>query len=925
MRKFLCFLWMMAVAVVGLRAQIVTTEPSIVQTDSHDIVITFHADQGNAGLKGMRAVDEVYAHTGVITNTSTSDSDWKYASTWLDNSAKYAMKWVADNTWTLTIPSINSYYGIPENEGIVVKKLAFVFRNYNGTREGKTASGGDIFVDVAEAGFVLDFICTSPSSVIFEGESLDFKAETSSASNISVYIDGATEPVAQAADTRMLELTQTFTSAGHHSLRAVAVYNGITKEQSLDINVLALAVEAPYPEGTPVMGPVTNPDGSVTFCIAAPEKKSVSIAGSWNNYAESQMNTCTADGIKYFWTTTAPLTAGKDYLYYFIVDGVTRTGDPYARLVLDPWNDQYIPESVYPSLPAYPTQYVTDVPLAIYNSTQSEYPWKVTDFHRAPKDNLIIYELLIRDFTGTEGSANADGTIISAMEKLDYLQQLGVNAVELLPIMEFSGNNSWGYNPNFYFAPDKAYGTPADYRRFIDECHSRGMAVILDIVLNHTDGLHPWYQMYDINANPLINATPPHTYSVFHDWKQEHPLVMQQWRDAIRYWVTEYKADGFRFDLVKGYGDSDSYGNTYDAANNTWGTPSEYNTNRYNATRVARMKVLHDVLREVAPDAYFINEDLAGAQEENEMGADGQLNWANINHGSCQFAMGYDTDASLNRFYAPDDSRLWGSTVSYAESHDEERMAYKQAQWGTAGVKNNPEQSLRRLGSVGAQMLMTPGAHMIWQFSEFGADETTKDSGGGNNTSPKKVIWSYLDNPLNRGLMESYRELCCIRTSNPQLFTEEANTTVALSSWQGRTLRLVNGADELYLVVNPSVTATATIATSADLSLPAYKLMSASYDTTPSASAAGVTLAPGAYAVYGTTNLKDLTGIDTPEADLAATRVSVRGHDIIIEGPAAAAAKVYAADGRLTRATSLAPGLYIVALPGQPSVKVAVR
>lgn len=100
--------------------------------------------------------------------------------------------------------------------------------------------------------------------------------------------------------------------------------------------------------------------------------------------------------------------------------------------------------------------------------------------------------MLFRDFTGTEGEANGNGTVRKAIEKIPYLKGLGINAVELMPIMEFNGNNSWGYNTNFYFAPDKAYGTHEDYKEFIDKCHEEGIAVILDIVFNQSDGLHPW-------------------------------------------------------------------------------------------------------------------------------------------------------------------------------------------------------------------------------------------------------------------------------------------------------------------------------------------------------------------------------------------------------------------------------------------------
>lgn len=143
-------------------------------------------------------------------------------------------------------------------------------------------------------------------------------------------------------------------------------------------------------------------------------------------------------------------------------------------MILDPYSDRYINQDVFPNLPAYPVNDVPySVPLAWYNSSHNNYDWKITDFKGVNKDQLVIYELLIRDFSGTNGQANGSGTVQGVIDKLDYIKSLGVNAIELLPIMEFNGNNSWGYNTNFYFAPDKAYGTPNDYRKLIDECHAR--------------------------------------------------------------------------------------------------------------------------------------------------------------------------------------------------------------------------------------------------------------------------------------------------------------------------------------------------------------------------------------------------------------------------------------------------------------------
>lgn len=790
-------------------SQVVTTVPEIITPETKNVVITFHADWGNRGMAGLSASTGVYAHTGVITDKSTSFSDWKYATTWNNDLPKYKMANAGTNLWTLTIPDIREFYGVPAGE--TIKALAFVFRTSKGTgqKEGKAINGGDIFLTLMPEGF----------------------------------------PAAQAKD---------------------------------------------YPLGKPQLGAVGQPDGSTLFCFIAPEKNSVLLRGSWNNYAitaDQQMNYVDySDGYRYFWCRINGLEAGKDYPYFYTCDYQTIVGDPWAKLVLDGDNDKYISSTVFPNLPAYPSKFASG-PVAVYNSTRDDYNWEVENFVGKNRDDLIIYELLVRDFTGTEGAARGEGTIAGVLGKLDYLKELGVNAVELMPVMEFSGNNSWGYNPNFYFAPDKAYGTPDDYRRLVDECHKRGMAVIIDVVFNQADGGHPWYQMYPTVKTKLFNGSAPHSYSVFNDWNQGNDLVTRQFEEALQYWLTAYKVDGFRFDLVKGLGLNDSYGNTYYAATNTWGTPSDANTNRYNATRVARMKQLHAAVKAVNPNAYFINENLAGAQEENEMAADQELNWANINYAACQFAMGFESGAGLNRFYAPlDDKRTWGSTISYAESHDEERMAYKQNTYGATGVKGNSAMSKRRLGSVAAQMLLTPGSHMIWQFQEFGADQTTKKNND-NDTSPKRVVWSYLNRADNAALLQSYKELIGIRNHNSALFAEDADVAVSLDKWSGgRTICMSKGDLQLLVAVNPQVSG-------ADASIPVHimidtknmKLLSASPNTTPTLSGSTVTVAPGAYAVYGSANAAGIGDVEIDESTTALPFTYSYAGDVLT---------VYASDGR---------------------------
>ena len=792
--KKLLLLTIIWICGLGITSAQVSSSPDPLREDSQDVWIYYYADQGSKGLADLPKETAIYAHTGVCTNRG----EWRFAPNWLDNAEKYKLEYVEPNVWRLFIGDIRDYYGITDPDE-TVQRLAFVFRNADGTKEGKTAGGGDIYL-----------------SVLAEGQ------------------DGV--PVSE---------------------------------------------NKAYPGGSPVMGAVNNGDGSVTFCLAAPGKSGVSIIGSWDNYTqpkETNMYVDTIDGIEYFWQTISGIKDGETYLYYYLVDGTISVGDPYARLVLDPDNDKYIPESVFPDLPEFPYDQVPNVALAVYKSDINDYDWKIKDFKGVDKDNLIIYELLIRDFTGTEGKALGDGTVKGALEKLPYLKSLGINAIELLPITEFNGNNSWGYNPNFYFAPDKAYGTPDDYKEFIDACHAEGIAVILDLVFNQSDWQHPWYRMYPTGENPMYNATAPHAYSVLNDYNQGHPLVKQQWADCVKYWLTEYNVDGFRFDLVKGLGLNDSYANNGDAA-----------TNAFNQSRVDNMHTIQLAMDEVKPGAYFINENLAEAKEENEMAAFGQLNWSNLNYQGCQFAMGYQEDSGLEGFYAPDYSRTWGSTVSYLESHDEQRLAYKQRQYGVSQVQQT-KTAMLRLGSAAAQMLMSPGAHMIWQFSEMGDEQNTKNEDGGNNTDPKTVNWAMLDNPYRAGLVESYSELAAIRNGNAAVFAEDATFTSAVkaSNWaNGRTLKSVSGAGSVFTFVNPNVDKAVTFS----FEFPTkensdYKILSASYDSDCSfdATAGKVSVPANCYIVIGTQTVSAVGDITSEPQETAAEYYNMQG--IRISAPA---------------------------------------
>lgn len=863
-KKFLLVTFVTLITAFGVGAQ-VTTSPALVQEDTQDLTIYFHANQGNKGLANLPASTQIYAHTGVLTAKSTSDSDWKYAPTWGDNSEKYHLTYVSENLYSLYIGDIRTYYGVPATE--TIKKLAFVFRTADKSKEGKTASGGDIFVDVSDGGFQIALTSSLGGETVITPDNAEvtFTLASTQEASLSININGKLD-IGTADNSKELVASYTFLEPGNYNVYGNArLADGTRKEVSMKLTYTQASKQENYPGGVPKMGPVANADGSVTFCLAAPEKTGVVIVGSWNGMQVSDdytMKYQDYQGFRYFWITIPDLDPTRQYLYYYLIDGNTRVGDPYAKLVLDPSNDKYISSSVFPNLPAYPSGIPGgNVSVAVYQGNINDYNWTDDNFKPAAKSDLIIYELLLRDFTGTEGQARGNGTVKQALEKLPYLKNLGVNVIELLPINEFNGNNSWGYNPNFYFAPDKAYGTPDDYKDFINACHENGIAVVLDMVFNQSDWQHPWYQMYPVGSNPFYNATAPHAYSVLNDWNQGYGLVRQQWKDVVKYWMEEYHVDGFRFDLVKGLGNNDSYANNGDSA-----------TNAYNKSRVENMRQIQLAMLEVNPDALFINENLAGAQEENEMAAYGQLNWANVNYQGCEYAMGYRTNASLNRMLATNDSRTWGSTVSYLESHDEQRLAYQQETYGDETIKNSLSLSMRRLGSAAAQMIMAPGAHMIWQFSELGNNENTKDNTGGNNTSPKKVLWSYYDVPDRHALYTNYAELISIRLANPELFAQDAGYSLNFSGWTlGRYFHSSVGGKELHLLINPQVTGDLTLNCSfASANSSDYTVASKSYGTEPviDYSAGKVTVPANSYVLI--INKGVVNGVEDVVADFTA-------------------------------------------------------
>lgn len=585
-----------------------------------------------------------------------------------------------------------------------------------------------------------------------------------------------------------------------------------------------------------------NSGKSVIFNLYAPSKTSVSVIGDFNNWAASAkyaMNH-TPDG-KRWWIQVDNLDANTEYAYQYLIDGSLKVADPYTEKVLDPDNDKYLTADTYPGLKAYPTGKTTGN-VSVLQANQPAYSWKNTTFARPEKKKLVIYELLVRDFIDKHNYQTLKDT-------LNYLANLGVNAIELMPINEFEGNLSWGYNPSFYFAPDKYYGTKNALKAFIDECHSRGIAVIQDMVLNHSFGQSPMVQMYFNTAagkpaanNPWYNVDPTHPYNVGYQFNHESAATKYFVKNVIKFWMQEYKIDGFRFDLSKGFTQV-NYG-TSDAAVGPWG--------QYDASRVAIWKEYNNYIKSIDNNNFYvILEHFAANQEEKELAEEGMMLWNNLNYNANEATMGWLTNSNFQGiFYDQHTFTLPYQLVGYFESHDEERLMFKNEAYGNAAgsysVKEIPT-GLKREEMAAAFLLSVPGPKMIWQFGELGYDKTIDLNG---RTGNKPILWNYNADPQRRHLYSIYSQLINLRKKNAVFATTDYvyNLSGAVKTIQlkdaGANVEVVGNFDVASQTVNITFPSTGTYTDA--LTGASINVASPSYS---------ITLAPGEYHVYSSTAL----------------------------------------------------------------------
>jgi len=749
--------FLLSIFIVSTSIAQITVEP-VLPTEDDQVVITFYSTLGNGVLAGYTG--DMYAHTGVITNSSSSGSDWKYVKAgWTENIPECKLTMVSNDVWELTIgPSIKEYYDVPSNETIL--QLAFVFRSEDGSLVGKTEDGGDIFYDVFASGLNISILIPEESPYIIElNDDILVEGNSTDADSTFIYVDNNLI----FADTGSTFSTNiTATTIGKHWIVATAKTEDITVSDSAYYYVRQDAIVEELPEG--IVDGINYIDSeTVVLCLVAPEKEFIIVIGDFNDWelsSEYEMK-ITPDGQRY-WVELAGLEPGQEYVFQYFIDGSIKVGDPYADKVSDPWHDKDISSSTYPNLIQYPDGKTTGI-ATVLQTNQVPYEWQTANFDVPDVTDLVVYELLVRDFVATHDFE-------TLIDTLDYLERLGVNAIELMPNSEFEGNSSWGYNPNYYFAPDKYYGPKDTFKAFVDECHARGMAVFMDLVLNHSYGTNAMAMMYwngELNRpaanNPWFNEQSnfENTDAQWGNDFNHESIYTQQLVDSINsYWINEYHVDGFRFDFTKGFG------NNIKGSSDPWGS-------LYDADRIALLKRMADKIWEEKPDAAVIFEHLSENSEEKELANYGILLWGNINHNYNEGTMGYNDDGKSDFSWISYQKRGWNqpNVVGYMESHDEERLMFKNLEYGAL----NSDYSVKELGTalkrqeLAANFFFTiPGPKMIWQFGERGYDVSIEFNGRVGEKPPR---WEYMDDYRRRNLYYVYSSLIDLKKNEDAFST----------------------------------------------------------------------------------------------------------------------------------------------------------
>ncbi|HET6566524.1 MAG TPA: alpha-amylase, partial [Rhodothermales bacterium] len=371
-------------------AQVVTFEPAFPSVDE-PVTVYFHADEGTGGLAGYTG--DVYAHTGVITDRSTTPGDWKYVKTsWGQNTPDTKLERIGTDLYRLVISDIRTYYGIPSSEQVL--KLAFVFRSGaqvgGAYLEGKGDQNTDIFITLYESGVnvrIAEPATDALNPLIADRDTtVDVMAVAGSVGSplagLKLLVNGA--PVSETAnDTLVYSLA--LTSPGRVDVTAIAISDGGASDTAAFYAVRNPdQAEAALPAG--IQDGINYDPGDptkVTLSLYAPGKDFVYVVGDFSDWEVDpaylmNRDEVRADSVRY-WITLDGLEPGREYAFQYLVDGMLRMADLFSPKVLVPGDDASIGAATYPDLKPYPQGKTTGT-VSVFRTGQE--PFAFTAFAR---------------------------------------------------------------------------------------------------------------------------------------------------------------------------------------------------------------------------------------------------------------------------------------------------------------------------------------------------------------------------------------------------------------------------------------------------------------------------------------------------------------------------------------------------------------
>jgi 1,4-alpha-glucan branching enzyme len=503
--------------------------------------------------------------------------------------------------------------------------------------------------------------------------------------------------------------------------------------------------------------------GVIELGLFAPYNEVVQVIGNWNNWQPIEL-TRGPDG---WWRTTVELEDG-DYQYKFRVKSLSYFArgqmldlfDPYALSITEDAGE------------------ATILRVRDGRRIDVEYDWKHDDESLPNNRDLVIYEIHVGDFAGKQRG----GKFKHVIEKLDYLKELGINCLELMPVKEFPGRG-WGYSLRSLFGVENSYGKPEDLCRLIDEAHGRGMRVVIDGVYNHSDAESPltkidytyWY--YGENPDPPeFHWGPKFDYGHWDDKLKIFP-ARKYVIESIQFWVQVFHIDGIRFDAT---GAIKNFDVLRELANSAF-------------DKIGGIKPFITIAEHIPEDPA-----VTGRPDRGPMNAAWHDNYAWLlqtiltgkergghspwNLDELEMRMNPATNGYIeaDRF------------VNYLSSHDHHRAMQILGEEG----KIFDEAAFRKMKLGLGLLLMSPGLPMIWMGNEFGfaADKSL---------DPRPLDWDLLNNESNAGLVNHTKAMAKIRHDNAALRTDSFETVLkdqkrllfGFKRWNG-------GGNQIVIVAN---------------------------------------------------------------------------------------------------------------------------